>query len=134
MMEKNRGGPLKKETSQEQNRCVQGELYLRESDDSCLASSHLHRLLLSLVSFCVVPLTPAVHLNPHCLALLRAAVLSLLMAILRLISWAVFYCLQLNPTPGGDAEVKFRHLLKILILSFHLLVSGPAHPSKAWHF
>ena len=134
MMEKNRGGPLKKETSQEQNRSVQGELYLRANKDSCLASLHLHRPLLSLVSFCVVALTPAVSLNPHCLTLLRAAVLSLLMAILHLISWAVFYCLQLNPTPGRDAEVKFRHLLKILILSFHLLVSGPSHPSKAWHF
>lgn len=133
MMEKNRGGPLRKETSQE-HRSVQGELYLRENEDSCLASLHLHPSLLSLVSFCVDPLTPAVHLNPHCLALLRAAVLSLLTAILHLISWAVFYCLQLNPTPGGAAEVKFRHLLTILILSFHLVVSGPSHPSKAWRF
>lgn len=57
MMEKNRGGPLKKDISQVQSRSVQGELYPRENEERCLAHRCLHHPLLCLLSFCIAPLT-----------------------------------------------------------------------------
>ena len=64
MMEKNRSGPLKKDISQVQSRPVQGELYPRENEESCLANRCLHQPLLCLVSFCNCTLDSSSSLEP----------------------------------------------------------------------
>lgn len=89
-MEKNRGGPLKKDISQVQSRSVQGELYPRENEESCLAHRCLHQPLLCLLSFCTAPLTPAAHLNPYCLTQLQSGILDMLMGFCISSSFAVF--------------------------------------------